>query len=142
MDDPRMIDAVAKIFLRPRIWKSRAAFFAFLLTVLQNVLRDEHRRASTVKRGGGVVHVPIMDDDLPSNHLPNSEQTDLIDTMRLLLDRLAEEHPTAHRVLERKLDRAAWADIATDLGISVEVARSQWELARAWIRREFAKIGD
>jgi hypothetical protein len=37
----------------------RGRFRSFMLTMLKNFLRQEHNRASTQKRGGGKVIVPV-----------------------------------------------------------------------------------
>jgi DNA-directed RNA polymerase specialized sigma24 family protein len=141
MDDPRFADALSRIFLEPRVWPSRAAFFAFLLRVLQNVVTDEHRRDTAAKRGGGVPHVPMPDEGVADDAASTAARTELVESLRALMERLKDEHPTAHAVLERKLAGTPWAVIAADLGLTAEAARAYWEFARAWVRREFDRLG-
>jgi DNA-directed RNA polymerase specialized sigma24 family protein len=140
LDEPRIVDAISNIFLSPRVWPSRAAFFAFLLRALRNAATDEHRRATAAKRGGGVTHVPLPGEGVTAPPADGDRQ-DLLESLRLKMAELEGQHPTAHAVMEGKLAGRPWADIAGAVGTSVAEAKAHWTLAVGWFRREFDRPG-
>lgn len=138
-DDPRMANAVAKIFLRQRVWKSRVHFFAFLYKTLQSVLRDEHRRATAVKRGGGQVPVALAEYDQPADD-GRAAATLAVERIRTLLNRLADEHPRVHVVMEMKMQQRSWVVIAEAVGVSPAEAQHLYALGKGWLRGEFTRL--
>ena len=140
MDDPKVADSISRIFLEPRVWPSREAFFGFLFKVLQNLTRDEHRRATSQKRGGGQVSHEAFPEEVVDRASPGSEQIELIESIQTLMSKLREDHPVAHRVLELKMDGATWKEVKEQTGLPYPRAKLQWELARAWLRSEFGHL--
>lgn len=138
-DDPRLADVLSNLFLNPRVWKSRVHFFAFLYTTLQNVNYGEHRRATAVKRGGGRTPLPLADFDQPADG-DRAATVKAVERIRTLLNRLAEEHPRVHLVLELKMQQRPWAAIAEAVGVSPDTASHLYEFGKGWLRAEFARL--
>ncbi len=140
MDDPRFADALSNIFLKRRSWKSRSAFFAFLFKVLRNIDRSESRKQRTTKRGGGAMPVSFEEGMMATAPRRPTGNQDLIEGIREILQRFQREHPSAHRVLERKEDGGSWEKIAADVDMPIAEAKARWEFCRSWIRSEVERM--
>jgi RNA polymerase sigma factor (TIGR02999 family) len=109
-------------------WDGRGHFFAAAAEAMRRILIEAARRKSRDKRGGGRRRVELGDRPAPD---PDEELLALDEA----LDRLAEEDPTAARVVElRQFAGLSHEEVASALGITVYLARQKWTYARAWLR--------
>jgi RNA polymerase sigma factor (TIGR02999 family) len=113
-------------------WQNRAHFLGLAAHVMRHVLIDHARARKAQKRGSDVVYV-ALDETI------DSAATLDLDLMALdgALTRLAALSERQSRVVElRFFGGMSYEEIATALGESVWTVRCDWDLARAWLRRE------
>jgi RNA polymerase sigma factor (TIGR02999 family) len=109
----------------------RAHFLALASRVMRHVLIDHARARKAQKRG---VYV-ALDEALDSAATLDLDMMALDDA----LTRLAALSERQSRVVElRFFGGLSYDEIATALGESLWTVRCDWELARAWLRRELA----
>jgi RNA polymerase sigma factor (TIGR02999 family) len=112
-------------------WQGRAQFFAFLSGVMRHVLVDYARRQRAAKRGGGAVHVELVDADAGLE--PALEEFLAVDQA---LTRLAERDPHLATVVEcRFFGGLTAAETADAMGISERTVERHWRRARAHLYR-------
>jgi RNA polymerase sigma factor (TIGR02999 family) len=115
-------------------WRNRAQFFALAAEVMRNVLVDSARRRRTVKRGNNAQFVELRDLDV---HV--YERPDVILEIDRLLKRLHTlDHRQAQVVEMRYFAGLTEGEIATALGISERTVKRDWNMARAWMRKELS----
>src|SRR3954469_25064602 len=69
-------EAYVRLVARRSSWKNRAHFFGVAATLMRRILIDHARRSRAGKRGDGVPHVPLEDDQLERMQT-NLSSTDL-----------------------------------------------------------------
>lgn len=110
-------------------WRDRAHFLAVCATVMRRILVDLARARRSIKRGAGVVELPI-DERLPARSAP-AEDLIAIDTA---LDTLAELDPRKARVIElRFFGGLSIEEAAVCLSVSSDTVMRDWRMARAWL---------
>jgi RNA polymerase sigma factor (TIGR02999 family) len=113
-------------------WENRAHFLALASRVMRHVLIDHARGRKAQKRGADVVYV-ALDEALDSAATLDLDMMALDDA----LTRLAALSERQSNVVElRFFGGLSYEEIATALGESLWTVRCDWELARAWLRRE------
>ena len=111
-------------------WENRAQFFAAAAEAMRRILIDQARRRTAAKRGGGALHQPADEGDLPTN-APDAELLAVHDA----LDTLAAEDPSAATLVKlRFFTGMTMAEAATALGLSHRSAERLWTFARARLR--------
>ena len=117
-------------------WESRSQFFAVAATLMRRILIDYARTKHRVRRGG--VH-----SDLPlENALTISVSETDYDLLALddALNRLAEKETHLAKVVELRffsgLDVVETAEV---LGVSESTVKRDWQMAKAWLRRELTR---
>jgi RNA polymerase sigma factor (TIGR02999 family) len=111
-------------------WRSRSHFYAIAARAMRQVLIDHVRGRRRQKRGGGWIRVTLSDVTAEDNET-------LIDAEALeaALVALGKQDPRAARVVELRffagLPEPAVAEV---LGVSERTVRSDWRMARAWLR--------
>jgi RNA polymerase sigma factor (TIGR02999 family) len=112
-------------------WRDRAHFFAVASKVKRHVLIDYARKKRTEKRGGGVLPVPLLEGDQPTD--PPGLDVLAVDEA---LTRLATHDPHLERLVEcRFFGGMSMEETAEALGISVRTATRQWRRARAYLQQ-------
>lgn len=119
-------------------WESRAHFFSAAGRAMRQLLVEGARARNAVKRGGGSRRHALELTELSVDAPP----VELID-LDAALDRFAEVHPTAARLVElRFFVGLNQSEAATMLGVSVRTADRHWEYARAWLYQALAEHDD
>jgi RNA polymerase sigma factor (TIGR02999 family) len=111
----------------------RAEFFAAASNTMRRILVDYARARRRQKRGGG--QTPLSVDDVePLLSEPAISETLALDEA---LDRLEAAEPRAARVFEQRFfGGLSVEEIADARGVSTKTIQRDWEVARAWLRKE------
>jgi RNA polymerase sigma factor (TIGR02999 family) len=111
--------------------QNRRHFFALAARAMRQIVIDHARQRSRAKRGGGVDHVEVDTHDLGAT---TAEETLELDSA---LDNLSRRDPDLAQVVEWHFFAGlTFQDIADELGRHERTVRHDWELARAYLRRE------
>lgn len=117
-------------------WESRSHFFAIAATMMRRILIDYARTKHRVRRGG--VH-----SDLPlENALTISVSETDFDLLALdeALNRLASKEAHLAKVVElRFFSGLGVEETAEVLGVSESTIKRDWQMAKAWLRRELTR---
>jgi RNA polymerase sigma factor (TIGR02999 family) len=128
---------VHEVFLRlsqgdPQAWNNRSHFFVVAATCMRQILTDYARAKGAQKRGGGAIRVSF---DEKVHHAGNSEM-DLAELTQAL-ERLEKQDGRLVKVVElRYLAGLSIEETAVVLGISPATVKRDWDMARAWLKRE------
>ncbi len=115
-------------------WNNRAHFFAIAAQMMRRILVDHARSHLYAKRGAGAVHVSLDHVGLAS-HDPSAEVTALDGA----LTKLEEIDPQQARVVElRFFGGLTIKETASAMGISVDMVKREWSIAKAWLYREMS----
>jgi RNA polymerase sigma-70 factor (ECF subfamily) len=118
-------------------WRNRAQFFGLVAEIMRNVLVDAARRRRTSKRGSGARALDL--DDLDNLDVSIHEHPDVIlDVDRLLLRLHALDRRQAQVVELRYFAGLTEPETARTLGVSERTVKRDWNMARAWMRRELS----
>ncbi|MGK7311569.1 MAG: ECF-type sigma factor [Candidatus Longimicrobiales bacterium M2_2A_002] len=113
-------------------WDDQRHFIRLAARAMRQLLMDAAVARRAAKRGGGVRPVTL---NTGMGGRPVDLDT-ILDVDRAL-DRLADEHPRAARVLElRFFVGLSVEETARAIGVSAPTVKRDWRLARAWIRNE------
>lgn len=129
-------EAFIKLHDKQKIkWQDRNHFFAVAAQAMRRILVDHARARSRDKRGGGHVDLPLEEARHGSSHQP------LIDLVALdeALRQLATFDERQVRIVELKYFGGMTLDETAEiLGISRVTVKRDWQIARAWLRRQLA----
>ena len=109
--------------------ESRIHFLALCSQMIRRILVDHARSRNYAKRGGNAARV-TLDDGIPG---PKPQNVEIL-ALDQALGSLAKVYPRKVRVVELRyfgglnIDETAGA-----LGISVETAKRDWRMAKAWL---------
>ena len=113
-------------------WRDRVHFFALSAELMRRVLVDSARRRRALKRGGDIEPVELHDWDAQIHERP-----ELILEVDRLLHRLKALDSRQAQVVEmRYFAGLEGEEIAAALGISERTVKRDWNMARAWMRKE------
>jgi RNA polymerase sigma factor (TIGR02999 family) len=133
-------EAYLKLFgdLEPQL-ADRAHFVALMSRVMRQVLVDHARTGTAAKRGGDEPRVPL-DTSIEIADDRGSDQVNLLDLHRAL-EALERENAALGQVVEMHYFGGMTAEeVAASTHRSVHVIRHDIRLARAWLRRELARL--
>ena len=117
-------------------WQSRTHFFAIAAQMMRRVLIDYARAKHREKRGGDDVRLSL---DAINLAAADENSVDLI-ALDQALERLAEMDEQQARVVElRYFGGLSLEETAEVLHISRATTARDWEVAKAWLRRELTK---
>lgn len=125
---------VHEVFLRlssqdKDTWESRRQFFIAAAVMIRRILVNHERDRRALRRGGGRTREPLREEDLVTERA----EVDLL-ALNELLDQLAELDARQARIIELRFFAGLTTDeVASVLGISPRLVRSEWALARAWL---------
>lgn len=114
--------------------EGRTHFLALCAQMTRRILVDHARRRKSTKRGGDAAHVPV-------DEVLITVETGGIDAIALenALRSLAEIDGRKSRVVElRYFGGLSLEETAEILEVSVETAKRDWKMARAWLYAELA----
>ncbi len=112
--------------------ENRTHFLALCSQITRRILVDHARRRGFAKRGGDALRVPL-------DEMLLSAETRGIDVLALdeALDRLARIDYRKSRVVElRYFGGLNIEETAKVLGVSIDTAKRDWRMARAWLISE------
>lgn len=113
-------------------WQNRTHFFAVAARVMRQILVDYARRHQRAKRGSGAAPLPL---DEALVFAPERSADLLI--LDEAVDRLAEVDPRKAKVVElRFFGGLSNEEVADALQISANTVMRDWNMAKAWLRRE------
>lgn len=118
-------------------WQNRTHFFGIAASIMRRILVDYARTQQRVKRGGNEANLPL-DMALSIVAEMTNEQTriDLI-LLNDALDKLTEIDERQARIVElRYFSGLTVEETAQVLDISEMTVKRDWNVAKAWLRRE------
>ena len=117
-------------------WESRSHFFAIAAKTMRRILVDHAKTKHRAKRGGTSDNVSL------ENALTVTVNDASIDLLELdeVLNRLAAKDEHLAKVVElRFFSGLSVEDTAEVLGISESTVKRDWQMAKAWLRRELTR---
>lgn len=127
-------EAYLKIVKQENVsWESRSHFFAVAATMMRRILIDYAKTRQRVRRGGVHSNLPL------ENALTVAVSETDFDLLALdeALTRLAGKEEHLARVVElRFFSGLDVVETASVLGISESTVKRDWQMAKAWLRRE------
>jgi RNA polymerase sigma factor (TIGR02999 family) len=116
----------------------RPRFFAMAADAIRHVLVDQARRRAAGKRGGGWRSITLSDVRMAGDDAVEID----VEALDIALVRLASLSPRQARVVElRFFGGLDVAEIARELAVSERTIKTDWQMARAWLRREMKRLG-
>lgn len=116
-------------------WQDRAHFFGVASKMMRRILVDHARKHGSVKRGAGVIHLPV--DEALDAAAPSSNAVLAVDEA---LTRFAELDPERSEIVElRYFGGLDLAEIAELKQVSRTTIKRHWTVARMWLHRELEK---
>jgi RNA polymerase sigma factor (TIGR02999 family) len=118
-------------------WQDKAHFLAMASRVMRRVLVDGARARRSVKRGGTASRIALLD-------APDVATDSAVDLMELdaALSALAVIDARKCQVVElRYFGGLEVTEVAAVLGVSTDTVSRDWNMAKAWLRRQLAKAG-
>ena len=129
-------EAYLKLIDNTRIdWQGKAHFFAMAATQMRRILVDHARAHAAEKRGGDLERVTLAEDI-------GIGPDDAMDVLAVdeALERLQRKSPRQSRVAElRVFAGLEIEEIALALDVSGRTVKRDWQVARAWLRRELSE---
>jgi RNA polymerase sigma factor (TIGR02999 family) len=119
-------------------WENRAHFLAVASRAMRRILVDHARGRNAKKRGSGAARLALEDVD-PISPEPNAH-LDLI-LLDLALERLSAFDSRQGRIVElRFFGGLTVEETAEVVGTSARTVKREWQIARAWLKREMARL--
>ena len=116
-------------------WQDKAHFFAVCARVMRRILVDWARSHQSMKRGGGLVSLPL-EEVAAEEERPGANLLELDDA----LTALAGFDQRKSQVVELRFFGGLSArESAEVLKVSEETVLRDWKLAKSWLRRELSK---
>jgi RNA polymerase sigma factor (TIGR02999 family) len=113
-------------------WEGRAHFFGAAAQAMRDILVEQARRKSAVKRGGDRARVAGAE-DLPIAMSVPAEDVLALDEELARLQQRSERQ--ARIVMLRFFTGLEMEEIASMLGISISTVEREWRFARSWLQR-------
>jgi RNA polymerase sigma-70 factor, ECF subfamily len=115
-------------------WQGRNHFFALSAELMRQILVDYARRRRAAKRGGGVTSIEVQE-----WHAELHDRPEVVLEVDKLLTRLSALDMRQAKVVEmRYFAGLSEGEIAGVLGISERTVKRDWNMARAWMRKELS----
>ena len=116
-------------------WQNRAHFYAIAAQLMRRILVDHARSRQAAKRGGSDIKLPLEEAMIASK----GREVDLV-ALDEALERLAAIDPQQCRVVElRFFSGMSVEETAEVLGVSPRTVKRDWNVAKAWLRREISE---
>ena len=118
-------------------WQNRAHFFAVAARLMRRILVDHARGRQRIKRGGSVIQLPLEEALVVAAEQLNVDVLALDDALTQLL---ALDARQCQIVELRFFTGLSIEETATVLGVSSATVKNDWNIAKAWLRREMMGI--
>jgi RNA polymerase sigma-70 factor, ECF subfamily len=119
-------------------WENRAHFLAIAAQLMRQILIERARAKATVKRGGGLLRVPL--DERVTADLGHDID---VETLDALLTKFAILDPGRARIVElRYFAGLTVEETAAVLHVAPATVKRGWAVARAWLRRALTDEAD
>lgn len=130
-------EAYEKLIQQPQIpWQNRAHFFATASRLMRHILVDHARNRQAAKRGG-IQQQVTLDDILLS---AANKSIDIL-ALNEAIDKLAKLDVRQSKIIELHFfGGLTFEEIAEVLSVSERTAKSDWSMARAWLKGELTSI--
>ena len=116
-------------------WQNRAHFYAISAKLMRRILVDHARSRQAAKRGGSDIKLPLEE----AMSAPEGREVDIV-ALDEALERLAAIDPQQSRVVELKFfSGMSVEETAEVLGVSTRTVKRDWNVAKAWLRREISE---
>ncbi len=116
-------------------WQNRAHFYAISAQLMRRILVDHARSRQAAKRGGSDIKLPLEEAIIASE----GREVDLV-ALDEALERLAAIDQQQSRVVElRFFSGLSVEETAEVLGVSPRTVKRDWNVAKAWLRREISE---
>jgi RNA polymerase sigma factor (TIGR02999 family) len=132
-------EAYLRLADEPGAWTgNRSYFLAIASTAMRRILVEHARGHNAQKRGSGKAHLSL--DDIDAAMPEQGEPVDLV-LLDDALARLSSIDPRQGRIVElRFFGGLTVEETATVVGISPRTVKREWQMSRAWLRREMARL--
>lgn len=118
-------------------WQNRLHFFAIAAQVMRRILVDHARSRQAAKRGGSAIRLPLEDAMVVSP----GQDLDFVALDEALV-RLAEMDTQQTQIVElRFFSGLSVEETAKVLEVSERTVKRDWNVAKAWLRRELSRGG-
>ena len=115
-------------------WKGKTHFFALGATVMRRILVDHARRKKSRKRGGDMRRIQLTENLCVTNR--SDEDVLAIEDA---LQKLAERDARQAQIVElRFYGGLTVEEVAEVVGVSKRTIEADWQMVRAWLRRELS----
>jgi RNA polymerase sigma factor (TIGR02999 family) len=124
-------------------WSSRSHFFAVAGRAMRHILINRAERHRAQKRGGEGAPLSLdeLRESLEREVATAEERSEALLVLDAALDRLAEEHERATRVVECRFFGGMTIEATAEaLGVSGSTVSRDWDFAQAWLYREMKRI--
>lgn len=119
-------------------WENRAHFLAVAARAMRRILVDHARGHKAIKRGSGDARFALQ--DVATSAVDPGQDLDLV-ILDEALARLSAIDPRQARIVElRFFGGLSVEETATAVGASTRTVKRDWHLARAWLKREMARL--
>lgn len=119
-------------------WQNRGHFLAVAARAMRRILVDHARRYNAQKRGSGAVRLSL--DDAGHAAAVPTETLDLV-VLDDALGRLAALDARQARIVELRFFGGLSVEETADIvGASARTVKRDWQMARAWLKREMARL--
>lgn len=127
-------EAYLKLVAQDKVhWRNRAHFFGIAATLMRRILIDHARSRHAARRGGGSDLKLTMDAALGVTDEPSLNLLEIDEA----LTKLAKLDERQSRIVElRFFAGMSVEETAEALGIAAATVKRDWQVAKAWIRRE------
>ena len=115
-------------------WSGRRHFFAAAAEAMRRICVDYARKRGSLKRGGGLRGMPLMESD----SVQESDPTDWLALDEALKWLQARDARKSEIVMLRYFAGLTVAETAELLGVSPRLVDKEWRFARAWLHRRLS----
>jgi RNA polymerase sigma factor (TIGR02999 family) len=120
------------------LWQNRAHFLAIAAQAMRRILVEHARGRNAKKRGSGKARLSIDDVDAPAPDAVEAVDLVMLDDA---LAKLAALDARQARIVElRFFGGLTVEETATVIGASARTVKREWQMSRAWLKREMARL--
>ncbi len=122
-------------------WRDRAHFLSVAAKAIRHILIDYARQRRAEKRGGDTPKYSLEELQLAGMEIAmTDEKADTLVALEEALKLLEEENEREAKVVEcRIFGGMTVEETAAAIGVSERTVKSDWSMAKAWLRREMTR---